>query len=164
VGCFGADLAEALLHAMLAAGFRFPRRGVLLSLGPVADKYWFADEARVIAQQLGLPVYATRGTAEMLAEIGIACSVVEKQSGTSPNAISLIEQGGVDLVINVSREYDASGRPDGFEIRRAAVDAGVPLITDLQLARAVIDALRSRGLADLQLLAWDERAASAPPS
>jgi carbamoyl-phosphate synthase large subunit len=164
VGCFGADLAEALLHAMLAAGFRFPRRGVLLSLGPVADKYWFADEARVIAQQLGLPVYATRGTAEMLAEIGIACSVVEKQSGTSPNAISLIEQGGVDLVVNVSREYDASGRPDGFEIRRAAVDAGVPLITDLQLARAVIDALRSRGLADLQLLAWDERAASAPPA
>ncbi len=41
---------EALLHALLATGFRFPRRGVLLSLGPVADKYWFADEARVIAR------------------------------------------------------------------------------------------------------------------
>ncbi len=163
VGCFGADLAEALLHAMLAAGFRFPRRGVLLSLGPVADKYWFAEEARVIAQQLGLPLYATRGTAEMLAEIDIACSVVEKQAGAAPNAIALIEQGCVDLVINVPREYDASGRPDGFEIRRAAVDAGVPLITDLQLARAVIEALRTRGPADLQLLAWDEHAAPAAP-
>ncbi len=163
VGCFGADLAEALLHAMLAAGFRFPRRGVLLSLGPVADKYWFAEEARVIAQQLGLPLYATRGTAEMLAEIDIACSVVEKQAGAAPNAIALIEQGCVDLVINVPREYDASGRPDGFEIRRAAVDAGVPLITDLQLARAVIEALRTRGPADLHLLAWDEHAAPAAP-
>ena len=35
VGCFGGDLHEALLHALLATGFRFPRKGVLLSLGPV---------------------------------------------------------------------------------------------------------------------------------
>ena len=46
---------------------------MLLSLGPVADKYWFADEARVIAEELKLPLYATRGTAEMLHEVGIAC-------------------------------------------------------------------------------------------
>ena len=40
---------EALLHALLATGFRFPTEGVLLSLGPLQDKYWFADEARLIA-------------------------------------------------------------------------------------------------------------------
>jgi carbamoyl-phosphate synthase large subunit len=162
VGCFGADLSEALLHAMLAAGFRFPLRGVLLSLGPLADKYCFAEEARVIAEQLALPIYATAGTAEMLAEIGIACSAVTKQAGAIPSAIDLIERGGVDLVINVSRQYDAAGRPDGFEIRRAAVDAGVPLVTDLQLARALVEALRTRGPADLHLLAWDERTAASP--
>jgi carbamoyl-phosphate synthase large subunit len=162
VGCFGADLSEALLHAMLAAGFRFPRRGVLLSLGPLADKYCFAEEARVIAEQLALPIYATAGTAEMLAEIGIASSVVTKQAGAFPSAIDLIERGDVDLVINVSRQYDAAGRPDGFEIRRAAVDAGVPLVTDLQLARSLVEALRTRGPADLHLLAWDERTAASP--
>src|SRR6185503_9455635 len=48
VGCFGDDIHEALLHALLATGFRFPKKGVLLSLGPVADKYQFADEAKVI--------------------------------------------------------------------------------------------------------------------
>lgn len=46
VGCFGDDLHEALLHALQATGFRFPRNRVLLSLGPVEDKFWFADEAR----------------------------------------------------------------------------------------------------------------------
>ena len=35
VGCFGDDRNEALLHAMLATGFRFPKKGVLLSLGPL---------------------------------------------------------------------------------------------------------------------------------
>lgn len=156
VGCFGSDMHEALLHALLAAGFRFPRRAVLLSLGPVADKYWFAAEARVIAQDLGLPIYATRGTAEMLHEIGIACEAVEKHAGPTANAVELIERGIVDLVINVPREYDAAGRPDGADIRRAAVDAGVSLITDLQLARAVVEALRVKKPGDLQMLAWED--------
>jgi carbamoyl-phosphate synthase large subunit len=156
VGCFGDDLHEALLHGMVATGFRFPRRGVLLSLGPVADKYWFADEARVIADELKLPIYATHGTAEMLAGIGIACTAVAKQAGADLNAIALIEQAEVDLVINVPREYDSMGRPDGILIRRAAVEAGVPLITDLQLARAIVEALRRRKPEQLRVLAWED--------
>ena len=55
----GRDLHEALQHGLLAAGMSLPRKGVLLSLGPVADKYWFADEARIIATELRLPIYAT---------------------------------------------------------------------------------------------------------
>jgi carbamoyl-phosphate synthase large subunit len=162
VGCFGADLQEALLHGLLATGFRFPSRGVLLSLGPVADKYWFADEARVIAKELQLPIYATRGTAEMLSEIGIICTMVEKQAGGERSAVDLIDRGEVDLVINIPREYDAFGRPDGVLIRRAAVDAGVPLITDLQLARAVIEALRTKKPGDLQVLAWQDYVSREP--
>ncbi len=59
-------------------------------------------------------------------------------------------------MINVPREYDAVGRPDGYLIRRRAVDAGMPLITDLQLARAVVEALRHRGRDPLNVLAWND--------
>ena len=41
-------------------------------------------------------------------------------------------------------------------IRRGAVDAGIPLITDLQLARAVVEALRHRTMSDLSTHAYDE--------
>ena len=116
----------------------------------------------MIAEELRLPVYATHGTAEMLTEIGIACTAVEKQIGEQPNAIDLIEHGEVDLVINIPREYDAFGRPDGILIRRAAVDAGVPLITDLQLARAVIEALRVKKPGDLKVLAWQDYVSREP--
>jgi carbamoyl-phosphate synthase large subunit len=156
VGCLGADLNEALLHAMLAAGFRFPKKGVLLSLGPVEDKYWFADEARVIAHELKLPVYATAGTAEMLYDLGIACTRVEKKSGNGLSGLDVIDNGKVDLVINIPREYDEHGRPDGYLIRRHAVDAGIPLITDLQLARAVIEALSRRNADTLGVAAWND--------
>ena len=156
VGCLGSDLHEALLHGLRATGFEFPKKGVLLSLGPLADKYWFADEARIIAQELELPIYATVGTAGMLAELDIDCIQVDKTEGGVNSATALIDAGKVDLVINVPREFDEIGRPDGYLIRRRAVDAGVALITDLQLARAVVEALRSNAMADMSVAAWND--------
>jgi carbamoyl-phosphate synthase large subunit len=61
VGCLGRNLREALLLGLLATGFTFPHRGVLLSLGRVDDMYWFAEEAQIIAHELGLPVLRYRG-------------------------------------------------------------------------------------------------------
>ena len=156
VGCLGRDLHEALQHALLATGTSFPRKGVLLSLGPRADKYGFSDEARVIAQELKLPIYATRGTAEMLAEIGVPCTAVEKGAGGGLSGLEVIEQGLVDLVIHVPREYDEHGRPDGYRIRRQAIDSGVPLVTDLSFARAIVEASRCRKSAPLDVIAWND--------
>ena len=156
VGCIGEDLHEALLHALLATGFRYPRRAVLLSLGPVSHKYQFAEEAAVIADELQLPIFATAGTAHMLEEIGVDCVAVDKVPDSEGSAMEFIEGHEIDLVINVPREYDSLGRPDGYYIRRCAVDCGVPLITDLQLARAVVEAMRHRRLEDLQVIAWND--------
>ena len=155
VGCFGDDQHEALLHALIATGFRFPSRGVLLSLGPLQDKYWFADEARVIAEELKLPIYATPGTAEALHGLGIPATCLEKQDGPDSGRRA-IDEGKIDLVINIPVEYDELGRPDGYMIRRGAVDAGIPLITDLQLARAVVEALRRKRMSDLEPRPYDE--------
>ena len=153
VGCLGADLDEALLHGLLATGFKFPTTGVLVSLGPIADKYSFADEARLIIDELGLPIYATRGTAERLIEVGVDCTPVEKEPGEGTSAFDVIDDGRVDLVINIPREYDEQGRPDGYQIRRRAVDAGISLITDLKLAGAVVEALRSKRPHELGIVA-----------
>ena len=155
VGCIGGDIHEALLHGLLATGFKFPRAGVLLSLGPIEEKYTFADEARLIAQELKLPLFATKGTADRLREVGVDCVSIERNEGDD-SALGLIDDGKVDLVINIPREYDEQGRPDGYLIRRRAVDAGVPLITDLKLAGAVVDALRQKKPDDLGIVAWGD--------
>ncbi len=156
VGCLGGDLNEALLHGLLATGFRFPQSGVLLSLGPIEEKYSFVEDARLIAEELGLPVYATKGTAERLSEVGIECTAVEKGHGNGLSALDLIDDGRVDLVINIPIEYDEQGRPDGYLIRRRAVDAGIPLFTDLKLAGAVVEALRSVQPGQLDVVAWGD--------
>lgn len=157
VGCIGDSVHDALLHALLATGFRLPSRGVLLSLGPWEDKFWFTEEARVLANELKLPLYATAGTSQMLADIGVTCSAVGKTQEDARSALTLIDRGDVDLVINVPREYDELGRPDGYHIRRRAIDAGIGLITDRQLARAVVEALRWRLRGRLTPIAWNDR-------
>lgn len=155
VGCFGDDAHEALLHGLLATGFRYPTKGVLLSLGPLTGKYAFVEEARALSERLKLPIFATAGTAEVLKGVGIACTELSKGEGER-SAVAMIGEGRVDLVINVPRSYDELGRPDGYLIRRRAVDAEVPLITDLMLARALVSAMLARPTpAALKVVAWD---------
>ncbi len=156
VGCFGDDGDEALLQGMAATGFRMPRKGVLLSLGPPSEKYSFLEEARALSQQLGLALFATPGTAEALQSEGIACSVLAKATGEGRSGMDVIDEGLVDLVINVPRSYDELGRPDGYLIRRRAVDADVPLVTDLMLATALVNALCNRKNRPPAIRAWDE--------
>jgi carbamoyl-phosphate synthase large subunit len=119
----------------------------------LTDKYWFADQARVLSQEMGLKLYATHGTAEALTTMGIACTELAKrpQDGAM-TGMDAIEQGLVDLVINIPIEYDEPCPPDGYHIRRGAVDAGIPLITDLKRAQAIIEALRHRKVKDLAIL------------
>ena len=103
VGCLGEDFNEALLHGLLATGFRFPKQGVLLSLGPVVDKYWFSNETVKIAETLKLPIYATGGTAEVLTSIGIGNMAVGKTRDDKPSSLDLIDSGDVDLFYQHSK-------------------------------------------------------------
>jgi methylglyoxal synthase len=142
VGCLGRSADEALLKGMLSVGFRYPKRGALLSLGPVRHKYQFTEEARLLLR-LGLEIYATGGTADVLAQQGIRCTRVAKGETASdgPSALALLREGAIDIVVNIAREYDATGLPDGALIRRLAVDLDIPLVTDFMAARAIVRAI-----------------------
>jgi carbamoyl-phosphate synthase large subunit len=75
----------------------------------------------------------------------------------------LLNAGKIDLVINIPREYDKQGRPDGYMIRRRAVDLNVPLFTNMQLARAVVEAIAHyKSPAELRQLDWASYLARRP--
>ncbi|CAI8022345.1 CAD protein [Geodia barretti] len=168
VGCLGDSFHEALLHGLLATGFQRPKKGVLLSLGPPRWKHRFVRTARTMAEELGLKIYATSGTCRVLRENGIdATEVARVHSEQRPlgsgfdlpspvSALDLIDRGDVDLVVNVPVAFDPEGRPDGYLVRRRAVDRGVPLITDPSLARHVVTALVNHGENTLRARAWND--------
>ena len=96
--------------------------GYQLSLGPLQEKYWFADEARVIVDQLGLPIYATPGTAEALRSLGIPCTSVGNPRLDGGEAIHVIEDGTVDLVINIPKNNGEKELRNDYIIRRMAIE------------------------------------------
>jgi carbamoyl-phosphate synthase large subunit len=121
----------------------------------MGQKYRFTEEARELVAR-GLRLFATRGTAGILHEEGIPCDVLGKDEGQDdlPSALERMRAGDIDLVVNIPREYDPRGRPDGHRIRRAAIDLEIPLITDLPLARRVVRALCTHRLEDLAIEPW----------
>ncbi len=151
VGCLGDDFEEAFLKALISVGFRFPVRSVLLSTGPLADKVAFIESARLF-HGLGTSFYATRGTAEFLAGFDIPSTVVywPSEEGT-PGALEIIEKKGVDLVINIPKNYQEAELSNDYYIRRRAVDFGIPLLTNIQLANRLAEALARKGIEDLKI-------------
>jgi carbamoyl-phosphate synthase large subunit len=152
VGCVGDDFDEAFLKALVSVGFRFPVRSILLSTGPLVDKVAFLDAARLLQEQ-GIRLYATHGTAEFLGRYDVASTPVHwpSEEGPSPGALEIIENRMVDLVINVPKNYQESELSNDYYIRRRAVDFGIPLLTNIQLASRLAEALSRKRMDDLRI-------------
>ncbi len=149
VGCLGDDFEEAFLKALISVGFKFPIRTILLSTGPLKDKVTFVESAKLF-ESLGIRFYATKGTAEFLAGYSIESVVVHwPLENLSPNAGELIEQRKIDLVINIPKNYQETELTNDYYIRRKAVDFGIPLLTNIQLANRLAESLSRKQAVDL---------------
>jgi carbamoyl-phosphate synthase large subunit len=156
VACLGDDFEEAFFKALLSVGYRLPIRHVLLSTGPVENKAAFLESSRIL-QSLGVRLYATRGTAEFLRANGIDATMLHwPLEQKSPNIIEYLSQKRIDLVINIPKNYQEEELTNDYIIRRRAVDFGIPLITDIQLAQRFVEALTRKRLDDLLIKSWAE--------
>jgi carbamoyl-phosphate synthase large subunit len=158
VGCLGDDFEEAFLKALLAVGFRLPVRSVLLSTGPIESKAAFLESARVLRDR-GVKLFATKGTAAFLQANGVeATHLYWPDEAASPNTLEYISQRRLDLVINIPKHSGEAELANDYQIRRKAADFGVPLITNIQLAQRLVEALSKKRLADLEIKCWQEYA------
>ena len=96
---------------------------------------------------MGFTVLATEGTAQMLRRNGIECEVVLKASDVRNGAegtsvVHRIAEGDIDLVLNTPAG-SAGARHDGYDIRAAAVVAGVPIMTTVQGVTAAVQGIEA---------------------
>uniref|UniRef100_A0A7V0Z3M2 Carbamoyl phosphate synthase large chain n=1 Tax=candidate division WOR-3 bacterium TaxID=2052148 RepID=A0A7V0Z3M2_UNCW3 len=93
-------------------------------------------------KKLGFKIVATRGTAQSLRENGIEVETVYRISEhKSPNALDMMRQGKIDLIINTPT-MSYSAKRDGYTMRRLAVELNIPFITALNSAYAEIEAIK----------------------
>lgn len=129
----------ALFKTMLAAGNMFPKEGTVLVTIAERDKEEVLPLVRNLVS-LGYRIMATAGTAALIREAGMPVKQVQKVHEGSPNILDLIRQNEIHLLINTLTKGKAPER-DGFQIRRTAVEYGIPCLTSLDTARAILDVL-----------------------
>ncbi len=133
---------EALYKGLRAAGYKLNRSGGVFITVRDRDKAEVIHVAKKFAD-LGFTIYATKGTAETLAKVGIRSIHVSKIHEDENNSLTLIESGKVDYVISTS-EKGRLPTYDSVKIRRKTVERSVPCLTSIDTANAVADCLMSR--------------------
>ena len=141
----GSTYADALFKAIHGANMRIPDKGNILMTVADRDK----EEAARLAKgfiDLGYHIMATGGTGRYFTEHGVDCTVVNKISEGNPNCADCIREGKVDLMLN-TLTYGKKPEREGFQLRRLAVEMGVPCLTSLDTAREVLHVVASRATA-----------------
>lgn len=129
-------LEKALYKGLAAAGMQIPLVGAALITVADEDKAQALDLVRQLAG-LGFRLFATSGTEQFLSQHGLPVTAVGKLQDSARDILDLIESHRVHLVINTpSRKSRA--RRDGLAIRRTAVECGVPCLTSLATAAALV--------------------------
>ncbi|NLC53564.1 MAG: carbamoyl-phosphate synthase large subunit [Firmicutes bacterium] len=125
---------KALYKALLAAGMRMSVHGTLLATLADRDK---AEGVELVRRfhNLGFRLVATAGTAEALRRVGLEVTTVAKLHTGSTAIRDQIRQGQGQCVVNTTT-HGGKTATDGFAIRRAAVEHGIPCFTSLDTAAA----------------------------
>ena len=151
----------AFAKSQVAAGVVLPEPGgkIFLSVAERHKPLIVGIAKRLSA--LGYALIATPGTAEEIesAESGIEVQRVKKLAEGHPNLLDLLVDEEVALILNSPSGKGA--RTDEGKIRAAAVQAGVPCITTIQAAEAMVKALEALQDSEMTVLALQDRFAMA---
>ncbi|EGO95801.1 carbamoyl-phosphate synthase large subunit [Acidiphilium sp. PM] len=142
------SFARAFAKAQLGAGVKLPQAGTVFLSVRDSDKPAILAIARRFVD-LGFEIMATRGTAAHLSEAGIAARAVNKVLEGRPHCVDSIRSGEVQLVINTAS--GAQTVADSFDIRRQALNHGVPHYTTIAGARAASHAIAALAAGSLEV-------------
>lgn len=137
-------LSKALYKGYAGAGLTIPTYGSIFISVKDEDK----KEATNLAHRfhlLGFKIFATEGTASILAETGITVNIVPKVEGSNHNVIDKLTAHKINLVINVTNYSDLANQ-DATQIKDAALHSHIPVFSSLKTASYVLEVLESLAL------------------
>jgi len=147
------DFGVAYYKAELAAGMRLPTEGTVFISVKKRDREKILPVAKKL-QEMGFRIVATNGTAEFLNANGVKAEVILKVSQGRPNILDAIINRQIDLIINTPS--GKRGKTEGYMIRRAAVDYGVPYITTVAGAIAAVRGIEAIKKAEMTIKSIQE--------
>jgi carbamoyl-phosphate synthase large subunit len=148
------SMPMAFAKSQMAANAPLPSSGTVFISVAERDKKAVLPIARTFAE-MGFRLIATRGTARMLVQNGVAVEEVPKIAEGRPNLIDFMKNGQVALIINTPSGRGSSS--DEGKIRAEAVTNRVTCITTLSAAQAAAEACRALKERELTVVALQDR-------
>ena len=142
----GKTMEEAMFKGLVSAGFKMchpsERRpvGVYMTVND-QDKLDVLTIAKKFGD-LGCTMYATKGTAKVIEDLGFECTVVERLSATD-TVIKLMDEGKIDYVVYTGKT-DMESINDFIRLHHHAILLGITVLTALDTANALADIIASR--------------------
>ncbi len=135
------DFHTACYKALIAAGNKLPTEGGVYITVNDQDKPRIVEPARKL-KEMGFTIYATKGTSTYLREHGVeTTSVFRLDERQNPNAIGLMRDGKINLIINTPSQKSGAVR-DGYTMRRLAVELEIPFMTTVQGAEIAVGSIQ----------------------
>lgn len=143
----------AYYKSQLSAGNNLPTEGKIFLSVCDLDKPRIAPIAKK-AKELGFDLVATKGTAEAIPDLDI--EIIRKVSQGSPNIRDAMLNDEVAFVINTPTGKQSAD--DGYIIRRLGIELGIPYVTTLSAANAVLNAIEEAAKDKLSVKSLNEYA------
>lgn len=148
VACFGNTFYDALCKSYLAAGYSLPLQGsALITIGGLKNKEKLLSLISLISS-MGFKLLATEHTAEFFLKSGFSnVELVYKISEPErkPNILDLLTNRNIDFIINIPStstiEKYVGMLFDEYQIRRKAVELGIPVLTTVESAISFVKSL-----------------------
>ena len=161
----GASFGAAFAKAQMGVGLHVPTQGKAFLSVNDNDKANLVPIAQGLAR-LGFELVATRGTAHYLQQRGLVCGTVFKVLEGRPHVVDLMKNDEIALLVNTPLGRDA--HQDEKTMRQVATQRGLPLITTLSGAHAMVEAIQAMRAGELDVISLQEiyaqRAATAAES
>jgi carbamoyl-phosphate synthase large subunit len=156
-----ATFGAAFAKAESAAGVHLPLKGTVFISVANPDKRSVIFPAKRL-QDLGFHLAATKGTGRVLQRAGVEVEIVAKLSGPQipgqKNVVEKISSGEIEMVFNTP--FGRGARSDGYSIRTATVETGVPCITTMAGMAAAVQGIEASILGEVDVRSLQEHLAS----
>jgi len=146
--CFGDSFYDALSKGLISVGYNLPKTGTaLITIGGAENKEKLLQTMATL-KNLGFKILATEHTAEFLEEKQIDnVQIVHKISEPErkPNIADLLYERKINFIINIpstsTLEKYVGMLNDEYQIRRKAIELGIPVLTTTELAESFVKTL-----------------------
>jgi carbamoyl-phosphate synthase large subunit len=148
--------------AEAGANVRLPTKGTVFMSVANRDKRSIIFPAKRL-QDLGFHLTATAGTAQVLRRAGVKVDVIPRVSAPvagSKNVAEKIAAGEIEMIFNTP--FGRGARSDGYFIRTAAIQAGVPCITTMAGIAAAVQGIEALLTGDVKVKRLQEYLAEVP--